>query len=123
MVDQILIAMHAARRKPAGNAESDGVRQRQRARSERFGQIVTADHLFKRDPQTLSYEDPDDVDDFNFDMPAGDQVALVILDDATGFWGFYTQRSKSKQDTLVSIRLYQGPGLSLIHITAPTRPY
>ena len=50
------------------------------------------------------------MDDFNHDMPSTDQCALVILDDATGYFGFYPQRSKSKQDTLPSFRHFQGPG-------------
>ena len=71
---------------------------------------MTADHLFKKDPDTSLFDDPEDVEDFNFDNLTTDSCALVILDDATGFWGFYTQKTKSKQDTLTSFRHFQGPG-------------
>ena len=81
-----------------------------RKKQERFGQVITADHLFRRDPDNNSFEDPEDIDMFNFDMPSGDTCALVILDNATDFLGFYTQKTKSKEDTLESFRHYQGPG-------------
>ena len=67
--------------------EGRGPGERMRAQKERFGELVTADHLFRRDPDTNAFDHPEDVETFNYEVPTPDTCALDILDDATLYLG------------------------------------
>ena len=65
----------------------------QRAKRENFGELVTADHLIRRDSDGAPEE--------------GAQNALVVSDNCTSFLGVYLQGAKSKEETPRSFLRYQ----------------